>query len=313
MKLKFLTAVLFLSAIIPLKGISSPTPSITIGVKVSLGRGSDCNKRGVCSITLFGSNSIKSTSVNEILGKRTAIGKVESIENKFILTLSENSLSEELKKEQFGDGKFVMEEQLILPSEIVQSIRRKEPPRYIIPKGTYLLSRKADTKEIVIQLEIQQANSIDTKPVSLTFGTIAKLYSTVVYLEVKDTYKTGMSEEEFSTQLLRQTGDGPANKFLRDFYKRLYPCCVSNCDPDNFYVNTSGETFGILLKNLKPLVQAWSKGQPVNTLNREDLLKYLAPNYIKESKGSSAKAFNRIRKTIDVILECWDKIEAIWE
>jgi hypothetical protein len=312
MKLKLLTVVVLLTTIIPLKGISSPTPAITIGVKVSLGRGSDCIRRGVCSITLFGSNSIKSTSNNEILGKRTAIGKIESIENKFILTLSENSLSDELKKEQFGDGKFVMEEQLVLSSEIVQSIRRKEPPRYIIPKGTYLLSRKADTKEIVIQLEIQQVNSIDTKPVSLTFGTVAKLYSTVVYLEVKDTYKPGMSEEEFSTKLLKQTGDGPANKFLRDFYKKLYPCCVMNCDPDNFYRNANGDAFSILLKNLKPIVQNWSKDKPANTLDKEALLQYLAPNY-KESGGVQGKFFNRIRKTIDVILECWDKIEVIWE
>jgi hypothetical protein len=302
MKLKLLTAMLFVLIINPFNGFSSPSPIWWIGIKVTLGHGSDCIGRGICSVSLGGGSGNGSF-------KSQVPGKLENIEGKLSLTLYEDSLSSELKKIQFEGGKFVMEEPLTLPANVCKEL--KLPKGYLIKKGEYTF-KKIKLRELIIYFDPLPAKTIDSQEVPIKFGTLAKLYSTVVYLEVKDTYKAGMTEDQFCDQLLKQTGDGQARSFFRDFYKWLYPCCVSNCDPDTFYRTANGDAFSKLLKNIKPLIQNWSKGQPANKINKEALLKYLAPNY-NGPEEQQGKAFNRIRKTIEIILDAWNRIDIVWE
>lgn len=160
MKKLIVIPAIFIALILSLPSKANPLVTWTVGIKIEFGRGSGCYGKGVCNISLTG-------GANRVIG-RTGFGTLNNVDGKISIRIHQDSLSSEMKKEQFSGKTFPMQS-LVFGGDICKwvrlpwcTIKEDDYPwllmgkYYVIDLTKGFIQEKNETKIIIAE----QANSL---------------------------------------------------------------------------------------------------------------------------------------------------------
>ncbi len=125
-------------------------PGPVIGVKIEFGKKSqDCKKFGICYITINFEVGNLFDNAQSPTEERTAYGYSSATKNSRLqLKLNKSFMTRSTRNEFFSDGKFLVEEDFVLPDEMAEKLGLS--PGYTIRSGVYPYTETAS--EILLTL-----------------------------------------------------------------------------------------------------------------------------------------------------------------
>jgi len=124
-----------------------------------------------------------------------------------------------------------------------------------------------------------------TDKIPTSISLISKFHSVITFLETKDFYKKGMSEEEFIDKTTSCLEDKELKKLFAPYMSQIFYYHENNFTSDKVYDSVKGDNFITLTNALERYME-----DPV--IRKEMLLK-------------KPKWFNYLRKIIDWIDDHW--------
>jgi len=107
----------------------------------------------------------------------------------------------------------------------------------------------------------------------ITQKTVSKLLTVIAYLETRDLFKGITGKKQFTEYILKETGETPVEKALKEFFDYIYALHVKTNNPNYVYVNETGDSFNMLIKTSMSSLKKLKSG----TTSRE-ITKALFPN-----------------------------------